>query len=653
MPVTQLPARRPGGGVSPSAQQPESRAARRAPALVLCALAAVCAGCAVWAPGAFFGVFSLWAGAALFCGVLAAVRRAGVRLGLYHWTVLGGVYLTLAICTCLVVEGRQFVYIWDYANYLLLQYQAEAAFAAGPLAGFGYLFSTLTEDYTSFICLFAEFPFCLTDHTGDSYAVCGLVSVLPSLLAALAGVTVKAGQVLGVDNEQGFYLIGLSAAACFPFLRMAAVLGQPDWLGLVFALVIVVLTLDYRFDAPDLPRCLGVFAAAAALALTRRWYLYFIVGYFLIYSVTVLGGTVRLALQGDGRRAADRLRGFITFAAGSLAAVLVLFRPIVARILAYGYAEHYAVYNTGGLGLEVYNQLFRLGVYLPLMAWGLARFVRRGGGGRGLALGALCTLAVSLALFTRVQNMGSHQTLLLLPGYFLLMLCGAAALADTLGRLRPLKLGYWLFILAFSLPARMSPLTIVPLPEPLYPLLADLPALTEFIRLDNMTRDRTDLDGIRAVADWVDAHCAGGETAYLIPHSMTYCPDTFKNVGLPAQPLADKLDFGFGILGTQPFPTGLFDAKYVLTADPFPWCYEVSNMAAKLNDLFFTISGPYFEPAASFDMGNGTVFTAYRRVVPATRAEAEAYLAAFAAEDAQFPELYGDVIDGWLAAHGL
>ena len=136
MPVTQLPARRPGGGVSPSAQQPESRAARRAPALVLCALAAVCAGCAVWAPGAFFGVFSLWAGAALFCGVLAAVRRAGVRLGLYHWTVLGGVYLTLAICTCLVVEGRQFVYIWDYANYLLLQYQAEAAFAAGPLAGY-------------------------------------------------------------------------------------------------------------------------------------------------------------------------------------------------------------------------------------------------------------------------------------------------------------------------------------------------------------------------------------------------------------------------------------------------------------------------------------------------------------------------------------
>ena len=35
MPVTQLPARRPGGGVSPPAQQPESRAARRAPALVL------------------------------------------------------------------------------------------------------------------------------------------------------------------------------------------------------------------------------------------------------------------------------------------------------------------------------------------------------------------------------------------------------------------------------------------------------------------------------------------------------------------------------------------------------------------------------------------------------------------------------------------
>ena len=103
----------------------------------------------------------------------------------------------------------------------------------------------------------------------------------------------------------------------------------------------------------------------------------------------------------------------------------------------------------------------------------------------------------------------------------------------------------------------------------------------------------------------------------------------------------------------QPFPTDLFEAKYVLTADPFPWCYEVSGVAAKLNDQFFTISGGYYVPEQSFDMGNGTVFTAYRRVTPVTRAEAEAYQAAFAGEDAQFPELFSQVIQAWLTEQGL
>ena len=76
-------------------------------------------------------------------------------------------------------------------------------------------------------------------------------------------------------------------------------------------------------------------------------------------------------------------------------------------------------------------------------------------------------------------------------------------------------------------------------------------------------------------------------------------------------------------------------------------------MAAKLNDQFLALKDTYFAYEASFDMGNGTVFTVYRRIVPATRAEANAYLSAFAAEAAQFPELYSQVINSWCDQHGL
>ena len=85
---------------------------------------------------------------------------------------------------------------------------------------------------------------------------------------------------------------------------------------------------------------------------------------------------------------------------------------------------------------------------------------------------------------------------------------------------------------------------------------------------------------------------------------------------LPSQPLEDKLSFGFGILGTHAFPTDLFEAKYVITADPFPWCYEVSSVAQKLNDQFLALKDTYFTYETSFDMGNGTVFTVWRRDRP-------------------------------------
>ena len=599
----------------------------------------------------FFPLFSLWADCLLFCLTLAAVRRAGVRFELFHGAVLVAVYLLVAICFNLQVNSRSFIYVWDYSNYTLLQYQAEAAFQGGALAGLWHLVSTFTEDYTSFICLFTEFPFCLSAHTGDSYVLSQLISIFPTLLVALGGVVVKVGQLLPVRNDKGFFLIGLSTAASFPLLRMAASLGQPDWFGLIFALIILLLTIDFRFDAGEPGRCVGLFFATAALVLTRRWYLYFIVSYYLVYAVTVAGSTILLIGRGRGGQAVDRIRRLITFGAGSLAAILVLFWPIVRKILSYSYESHYAAYNVGGLGLELFSQAFRLGpFYLPLVIAGVVWAFLRGKG--TAALQALAVLALSLVLFTRVQNMGSHQSLLLMPGYFTLMLMGIAALADTLDRLRYLKLGYWLAALAFSLSARLSPLTTIALPDFLFDYIT-AGAVQEFIRLDNMIYDRTDMDQVRALARWIDQNCAGGEFAYMIPHSMTYCPDTFKNVDLPSQPLEDKLSFGFGILGTHAFPTDLFEAKYVITADPFPWCYEVSSVAQKLNDQFLALKDTYFTYETSFDMGNGTVFTVWRRTVPATRAEANAYLAAFSAEDAQFPELYSQVINDWCNQKGL
>lgn len=603
---------------------------------------------------AFFPLASLWCNLAVFAAALGVLRLAGIRFDLFHWSVLVVCWAAALLYFYWAENRRDFIYIWDYANYLLLQYEAEAAFAQSAAAGFQWIFGSFAEDYTNFLSLFLEFPFCLTDRTGNSFALCQVFSVLPSLLVLLAGLVVKVGQMLRIRNTMWYFLIGLSWTLTYPWLRMSAVLAQPDWYGLVFAFTILLLTLDFRFEKLEPLRFGILFFATAALILCRRWYLYFAVSYYFAYAVLVVVRSLRTARAGQKRQALLQVRNLMLFGLCSMAAMVVLLWPMVRHILAYNYADRYSYYNYngGGLSSEIYLQFWRMGfLNLLLIAMGLVFSFQR----KMPALPCLAglELALSMLLFTRVQNTGAHQMLLFLPGWFILFLLGAAALAEGIRRFTALRLFYWLFTLVFAVSVRCSPLTNAALPDI---VIDHLPfaATREFVRLDGLTYDRKDLSQIQTIARWIDSHCADGESCYLLPHDMLYCSDHFKNCLLPEKPLDAKLSYGFLVPGTHSFPMEFFEAKYVITADPFPQTYVgQGGLALRLNGQFLAVRDEYFTLAETFDMGNGTIFTIWERTAAPTRAEVEYYLSAFVEESLKYPELFTDVAARWLAAHGL
>ena len=618
------------------------------------ALALIVFGLAAPGSGLFFPLLSLWCNAALFALALLVLRRAGVELDLFHKAVLVGLWAAAVLYFYWTLGSRTFLYHWDYVNYILKQYHAEAAFAQNTGAGFRFLLDSITEDYTNFITLFTEFPFCLSGKTGDDYAFCQVFSVLPSLLVLLAGLTVKVGRMLRVKNRFWYFLIGFSWCATFPFVRMSAVLGQPDWFGLIFAFMLMLLTLDYRFDGIDLPRYLLIFAATAGIILTRRWYLYFVVGYCFAYVLLLAVSSIRLAKDGQPSRAVHRMVRLVVFGLCAAGAMVLLLLPMVRKILSFDYAGRYSYYNFGGITLELAAQTLRIGLLnFILIGMGLWFAAKR----RLPALPCLAgtELLVSLVLFTRVQNTGSHQMLLFVPGWLLLFLVGSAALADGLKKHTAVKLCYWGFTMVFAVSVRCSPLTTVALPG----FVVDhfpLKAVSEFVRLDKLTYDRTDAAQIQRVDDWIDAHCDAekGEFAYMIPHDMLYNSDMFQYAALPDIQLQGKLAAGISIPGTHEFPVRFFEAKYVLTAEPLPQTFvSGGELSGRWNALFCAARDEHFTQAASFDMGNGTVFTVWERTEPADRAEVEYYLDAFAQEDALYPEMFSQVAEAWLAGHGL
>lgn len=618
------------------------------------ALALIVFGLAAPGSNLFFPLVSLWCNAALFALALLVLRRAGMELDLFHKAVLVGLWAAAVLYFYWTLGSRTFLYYWDYVNYILKQYNAEAAFAQSTGAGFRFLLDSITEDYTNFITLFTEFPFCLSGKTGDDYAFCQVFSVLPSLLVLLAGLTVKVGRMLRVKNRFWYFLIGFSWCATFPFVRMSAVLGQPDWFGLIFAFMLMLLTLDYRFDGIDLPRYLLIFAATAGIILTRRWYLYFVVGYCFAYVLMLAVSSIRLAKDGQPSRAVHRMVRLVVFGLCAAGAMVLLLLPMVRKILSFDYAGRYSYYNFGGITLELAAQTLRIGLLnFILIGMGLWFAAKR----RLPALPCLAgaELLVSLVLFTRVQNTGSHQMLLFVPGWLLLFLVGSAALADGLKKHTAVKLCYWGFTMVFAVSVRCSPLTTVALPG----FVVDhfpLKAVSEFVRLDKLTYDRTDAAQIQRVDDWIDAHCDAekGEFAYMIPHDMLYNSDMFQYAALPDIQLQGKLAAGISIPGTHEFPVRFFEAKYVLTAEPLPQTFvSGGELSGRWNALFCAARDEHFTQAASFDMGNGTVFTVWERTEPADRAEVEYYLDAFAQEDALYPEMFSQVAEAWLAGHGL
>ena len=618
------------------------------------ALALIVFGLAAPGSSLFFPLVSLWCNAALFALALLVLRRAGVELDLFHKAVLVGLWAAAVLYFYWTLSSRTFLYHWDYVNYILKQYHAEAAFAQSTGAGFRFLLDSITEDYTNFITLFTEFPFCLSGKTGDDYAFCQVFSVLPSLLVLLAGLTVKVGRMLRVKNRFWYFLIGFSWCATFPFVRMSAVLGQPDWFGLIFAFMLMLLTLDYRFDGIDLPRYLLIFAATAGIILTRRWYLYFVVGYCFAYVLLLAVSSIRLAKDGQPSRAVHRMVRLVVFGLCAAGAMVLLLLPMVRKILSFDYAGRYSYYNFGGITLELAAQTLRIGLLnFILIGMGLWFAAKR----RLPALPCLAgaELLVSLVLFTRVQNTGSHQMLLFVPGWLLLFLVGSAALADGLKKHTAVKLCYWGFTMVFAVSVRCSPLTTVALPG----FVVDhfpLKAVSEFVRLDKLTYDRTDAAQIQRVDDWIDAHCDAekGEFAYMIPHDMLYNSDMFQYAALPDIQLQGKLATGISIPGTHEFPVRFFEAKYVLTAEPFPQTFvSGGELSGRWNALFCAARDEHFTQAASFDIGNGTVFTVWERTEPADRAEVEYYLDAFAQEDVLYPEMFSQVAEAWLAGHGL
>ena len=72
----------------------------------------------------------------LFYGALWVLHTAGVELDFFHRAAIIAFWAGAVLYFYWALGRRQFIYAWDYVNYIQKQFNTEAAFALGPVAGF-------------------------------------------------------------------------------------------------------------------------------------------------------------------------------------------------------------------------------------------------------------------------------------------------------------------------------------------------------------------------------------------------------------------------------------------------------------------------------------------------------------------------------------
>ena len=309
------------------------------------------------------------------------------------------------------VQQEHFIYYWDYSQYHDYYRELGSRFVVSPFRALVYVIQSVRDrDYNLLPALFLM-PFRLSFGPGRLSYILSLTFTyaLPSV-ALFPLVVNKFRGTAGARSEfdfAGLTLISILSLALLPQLWSPLLLGYVDIGGLL--IIFAVFYLYFRTDF--LKQSYGSLASIALflsfLILFRRWYAYWVVGFF-----AAVAASEGLRLLQDAERRAKWM--LLARNAAFLGGVSVLFTylvatPIARRMLQTDYRDIYSAYRSSHVFAENCKALvghFGL-LTLALAAIGIL-FSLMDGNRRWLVYFLGVQFAVAFALFTRTQNFVVH-----------------------------------------------------------------------------------------------------------------------------------------------------------------------------------------------------------------------------------------------------
>lgn len=532
----------------------------------------------------------------------------------------------LAIVFSYVIITRRNIYIWDYSYYYNKQIDFLEIYQNNGFFSFlkAFIRTTYYDDYGGFLLLFTTPLFYYSNWSGIAFQLSTFITIVVPSIILLYITFKKVIEKINLSNTIFIKITTVLFLVTFGRIYKSLFEGQPDIIGLIYCCSIMLLTLDYNFRKIEKKRWIYLIISVFFLIISRRWYAFWLVGYVLSYGLSVIIDVIK---NTENRK--EQIRNIILFSLITGISIFALLFPMITRILGDNYKVSYSAWNLGGIRFELKNQFEKTGLlYVILYLIGVIYGVYNKDT-RRISLIVLGQQIITFLLFTSVQNMGDHQSLIIIVPLAMFIICGIIIISKVINN-SYLKYIFVTFVVCSSFYGSLTENKLF-YSNVLYSNISLKPII------------RTDYWKIKEMVDLFSEISKNENEIYINAASTQYCANTFQHFYLPDRSLKNHIIYESSIDSVHGFPIGILDAKYIVVSN-----VNIENTGAKTGHIIAYINESIkssdisnrFKKIKSFNMGNGVTFYLYERIKEADEEEINYYIKKFKDVSLQYPELY-------------
>ena len=587
-----------------------------------------------------FYIFGIWTLTFIAVAIYLVIKKIELKIGKKF--IIYSIFIVI-LCSLMYVyiftRTRQ-IYTWDQRCYYELQIELLKKFDVKFLSGIkSIVATTYKEDYGDFLLSFTSMIFKFTDKTENSfiitYVFCEILPVIFVFLLNGKNIIDK----FNLKNENKIMISAGLILLCFPLLHKAAITGQPDIFGLFFVGLIVLLTTDYDFSKRDIVRWVYIIICTFLLAITRRWFIFWLIGYFTSYAVILVLTPI---LKKDFELLKKIISNGVIFAISACLILGIALFPIIRKTILANYATNYSAWDLGGINTEMNLQFHHLGIIAIIlcvigMIYGLCNKQLR-----KFTICSILTYIITLFLFNRIQTMWYHQSLILVPEYLMMIYLTCVAISQIKNTII-----YYFSQTLFVLYLAMSFMVSITNNKYFY-------EKNIFSNISMKPVWREDYENIGEVVSFLVDNCNSNEDKiYANFASGDYCGDIFKEYLMPNETLKYKTYYESSIDSVHGFPIGVLNAKYVLIANKIidSTGATKSTIIPTINKIFSenNIVRDKFELVKEFPILGDLKFYCYERKNHFDIEEGNYWKDKFKSQTELYPKLFGERIEKYMS----